>query len=211
MQAARPETVKRYASLPHISVVRRPEGAAQGHVADAARRSSDGEARPLPRVAAPGTTWRRIRDEDVPHILRSTLPATALPLVGTSPEESQGGPPQRKTSDAVVQTEDFAATKTNSSTSPSLESRPPPQAPASGPASLLGSDVDGPGSAKTPAPTPFIHESLGVAVGGFPASRHGSPSRSARVPPFNYVPSPMVASTTDSAVQKAPAPADLLE
>ncbi|XP_019599743.2 adenomatous polyposis coli protein 2 isoform X2 [Rhinolophus sinicus] len=211
MQAARPETVKRYASLPHISVARRPEGAAQGHVADAARRSSDGEARPLPRVAAPGTTWRRIRDEDVPHILRSTLPATALPLVGTSPEEGQGGPPQRKTSDAVVQTEDFAATKTNSSTSPSLESRPPPQAPASGPASLLGSDVDGPGSAKTPAPTPFIHESLGVAVGGFPASRHGSPSRSARVPPFNYVPSPMVASTTDSAVQKAPAPADLLE
>ena len=174
---------------------------------DAARRSSDGEARPLPRVAAPGTTWRRIRDEDVPHILRSTLPATALPLIGSSPEEGPAGPPQRKTSDAVVQTEDFAATKTNSSTSPSLESRAPPQATAGGPTSLLGSDVDGPGPTKAPATAPFIHEGLGVAAGVFPASRHGSPSRAARVPPFNYVPSPMVAATTDSAVEKAPAPA----
>uniref|UniRef100_A0A8D1ANU4 Adenomatous polyposis coli protein 2 n=1 Tax=Sus scrofa TaxID=9823 RepID=A0A8D1ANU4_PIG len=205
--AARPETVKRYASLPHISVARRPDAAAPRPVVDAARRSSDGEARPLPRVAAPGTTWRRIRDEDVPHILRSTLPATALPLIGSSPEEGPAGPPQRKTSDAVVQTEDFAATKTNSSTSPSLESRAPPQATAGGPTSLLGSDVDGPGPTKAPATAPFIHEGLGVAAGVFPASRHGSPSRAARVPPFNYVPSPMVAATTDSAVEKAPAPA----
>uniref|UniRef100_G1QM25 APC regulator of WNT signaling pathway 2 n=1 Tax=Nomascus leucogenys TaxID=61853 RepID=G1QM25_NOMLE len=60
---ARPETVKRYASLPHISVARRPDGAvpAAPAPADAGRRSSDGEPRPLPRVAAPGTTWRRIR------------------------------------------------------------------------------------------------------------------------------------------------------
>lgn len=210
-QAAQPETVKRYASLPHISVVRRPEGAALGPVADATRRSSDGETQPLPRVAAPGTTWRRIRDEDVPHILRSTLPATALPLVGTLPEQGPGGSTQRKTSDAVVQTEDFATAKTNSSTSPSLESRAPPQATASGLTSLLGSEVNGPGPAKAPASAPFIHDGLGVAVGGFPASRHGSPSRSVRVPPFNYVPSPMVASTTDSAVEKTPAPTDPLE
>ncbi|XP_070478413.1 adenomatous polyposis coli protein 2 isoform X1 [Equus przewalskii] len=211
--AARPETVKRYASLPHISMARRPDGAAPAPTADATRRSSDGEARPLPRVAAPGTTWRRIRDEDVPHILRSTLPATALPLRGASPEEGPGGPPQRKTSDAVVQTEDFVATKTNSSTSPSLESREPPQVPASGPISLLGSDVDGPTPAKAPAAATFVHEGLVVAAGGFPASRHGSPSRSARVPPFNYVPSPMVVAPTDSAVEKAPAaaPASLLE
>ncbi|XP_014651456.1 PREDICTED: adenomatous polyposis coli protein 2 [Ceratotherium simum simum] len=203
--AAQPETVKRYASLPHISVARRPDGAAPAPVADTARRSSDGEARPLPRVAAPGTTWRRIRDEDVPHILRSTLPASALPLRGASPEEGPGGPPQRKTSDAVVQTEDFMAPKTNSSTSPSLESRETPQAPAGGPASLLGSDVDGPALAKAPTSATFSHEGLGVAAGVFPASRHGSPSRSARVPPFNYVPSPMVVATPDSAVEKAPA------
>ncbi|XP_039104076.1 adenomatous polyposis coli protein 2 isoform X2 [Hyaena hyaena] len=204
--AARPEAVKRYASLPHIS-------AAPAPTADAARRSSDGEARPLPRVAAPGTTWRRIRDEDVPHILRSTLPATALPLMGASPEEGPSGPPQRKTSDAVVQTEDFVATKTNSSTSPSLESRGPPQVPGSSPTSFPGSDVDGPCPSKVPTSAPFVHEGLGVAVGGFPTSRHGSPSRAARVPPFNYVPSPMVAATTDLAAEKAPtaAPASLLE
>ncbi|XP_036898266.1 adenomatous polyposis coli protein 2 isoform X2 [Sturnira hondurensis] len=210
-QAAQPEAVKRYASLPHISMARRPEGTAPGPKASDAHQSSNGEARPLPRVASPGTTWRRIRDEDVPHILRSTLPATALPLIGTSPEECPGGPPQRKTSDAVVQTEDFSATKTNSSTSPSLESRGPPQAPAGRPASFLSSDVDRPGHTKGPTLAPFAHEGLGVAVGGFAASRHGSPSRSARVPPFNYVPSPMVVTTTDSAVEKAPAPTDLLE
>ncbi|KAG8519172.1 Adenomatous polyposis coli protein 2 [Galemys pyrenaicus] len=206
-RGAQPEAVKRYASLPHISVARRPDSAAPGP-ADAARRCSDGEARPLPRVASPGTTWRRIRDEDVPHILRSTLPATALPLMGPTPEE---GPLQRKTSDAVVQTEDFASSKTNSSTSPSLESRGPPLAPASGPTSILGSDVDGPSLAKVPASVPFAHEGLGVAVGGFPTSRHGSPSRSARVPPFNYVPSPMVVAAPDPGVEKAPAPTSLLE
>ncbi|KAL0611190.1 Adenomatous polyposis coli protein 2 [Plecturocebus cupreus] len=208
--AARPETVKRYASLPHISVARRPDGAAPAvpAPADAARRSSDGEPRPLPRVAAPGTTWRRIRDEDVPHILRSTLPATALPLRSSTPEDAPAAAPLRKTSDAVVQTEEVAAPKTNSSTSPSLESREPPGAPAGGALSLLGSDVDGPSLAKAPISAPFVHEGLGVAVGGFPASRHGSPSRSARVPPFNYVPSPMVAAApTDSAAEKAPATA----
>uniref|UniRef100_A0A8C0WG11 Adenomatous polyposis coli protein 2 n=1 Tax=Castor canadensis TaxID=51338 RepID=A0A8C0WG11_CASCN len=213
--AARPETVKRYASLPHISVARRPDPAAPATPADAARRSSDGETRQLPRVAAPGTTWRRIRDEDVPYILRSTLPATALPLRGASPEEGPVGSPQRKTSDAVVQTEEVAAPKTNSSTSPSLESRESPQATAGGPAALLGSDVDGPGSAKAAVSIPFAHEGVGVTVGGFPASRHGSPSRAARVPPFNYVPSPMAAAAParDSAVEKVlvSAPASLLE
>ncbi|XP_063085041.1 adenomatous polyposis coli protein 2 isoform X2 [Cavia porcellus] len=223
--APRPEAVKRYASLPHISVARRPEGTAAAAAArvpaDAARRSSDGEARPLPRVAAPGTTWRRIRDEDVPHILRSTLPATALPLRGPSPDEGPAGGPQRKTSDAVVQTEEVAAPKTNSSTSPSQEARALPAAPApapGGPAPPLGSDVDGPAPTKAPAVPPFVHEALGVAVGGFPASRHGSPSRAARVPPFNYVPSPMAApaATSDSAAAEkapasAPSPAHLLE
>ncbi|XP_021497568.2 adenomatous polyposis coli protein 2 isoform X3 [Meriones unguiculatus] len=214
---ARPETVKRYASLPHISVGRGPDGTAPapGGRPGAPRRGSDGEARPLPRVAAPGTTWRRIRDEDVPHILRSTLPATALPLRSPSPQDGPAGAPPRKTSDAVVQTEDVAAPKTNSSTSPSLESRDPPQAPAGGPAAPPGSDVDGPAVAKPPASAPFSHEGLSVVAGGFPTSRHGSPSRAARVPPFNYVPSPMAVATpaSDSAVEKAPvtSPASLQE
>ncbi|CAO2641451.1 Adenomatous polyposis coli protein 2 [Lemmus lemmus] len=213
----RPETVKRYASLPHISVARRPDKAVSAPTihAKTTRRGSDGETRPLPRVAAPGTTWRRIKDEDVPHILRSTLPATALPLRGPSPEGSPAGTPQRKTSDAVVQTEDVATPKINSSTSPSLESRGPPQAPAIGPVAPLGSDVDGPPLTKPPASAPFTHEGLSVVMGGFPTSRHGSPSRAARVPPFNYVPSPMVVATvaSESAVEKAPitSPASLLE
>ncbi|XP_064136176.1 adenomatous polyposis coli protein 2 isoform X2 [Loxodonta africana] len=213
--APRPEAVRRYASLPHISVARGPVAPGPSTPADTVRRGSDSEARALPRVAAPGSTWRRIRDEDVPHILRSTLPASALPLGGAAAPEGIPGspPPPRKTSDAVVQTEDFATTKTNSSTSPSLESREPPQSPASGPGPL-GSDVDRPSPSKAPPAVPFAHEGLGVPAGGFPASRHGSPSRSARVPPFNYVPSPMAAATTpDSAVEKAPAtaPAGLLE
>nr|XP_044990751.1 adenomatous polyposis coli protein 2 isoform X2 [Jaculus jaculus] len=217
MSSVQPETVKRYASLPHISMARRPDGAVPtpSVPADATRRNSDGEANPLPKVAAPGTTWRRIRDEDVPHILRSTLPATALPLRVSSPEDSPVGTPLRKTSDAVVQTEDVVTPKTNSSTSPSLESREPPQVPAGGPAAVLGSDVDGPCLTKPPTTTPFAHEGLGVAVGGFPSSRHGSPSRAARVSPFNYVPSPMAAATvtSDSMVEKGPvtASASLLE
>uniref|UniRef100_A0A8C6QJD8 Adenomatous polyposis coli protein 2 n=1 Tax=Nannospalax galili TaxID=1026970 RepID=A0A8C6QJD8_NANGA len=209
-----PEKVKRYASLPHISVARRQDSTVPVPAArtNATRRGSDSEARPLPRVAAPGTTWRRIRDEDVPYILRSTLPATALPLRGPSPEDSPSGTQQRKTSDAVVQTEEVVTPKTNSSTSPSLESRDPPKAPATGPVAPLGSDVDGPVLAKLPCSVPFTHEGLSVTVGGFPISRHGSPSRAARVSPFNYVPSPM-AVASNSSVEKAPmsTPVSLLE
>ncbi|XP_062966195.1 adenomatous polyposis coli protein 2 isoform X2 [Cynocephalus volans] len=200
-----PGTVKRHASLPHISGAHGRDAAAPGPPAP----TPAGEAGPLPRVSAAGSTWRRIRDEDVPHILRSTLPATALPLRAAAPDHGPAGPARRETSDAVVQTEDVSVPKTCASTSPRLESREPPRAP--GP--LLGSDVDGPGPAKAPA-APFPHEGPGaVAAGAFPASRHGSPSRSVRVPPFNYVPSPMAAAPAapDSAVEKAPAPAGLLE
>ncbi|XP_060037879.1 adenomatous polyposis coli protein 2 isoform X2 [Erinaceus europaeus] len=154
--APRPDTVRRYASLPHISVARRPAAPAAPAAATPARRSSDGE-------PSPASTWRRIRDEDVPHILQRTLPACALPL--------------RRTSDAVVQTEDPAA-RAHAGPAPSPESRVP-VAPA---------------PVKPPADGP-----------GFPASRHGSPSRSARVSPFNYVPSPMAAAGADPAAQKLPA------
>lgn len=122
----RPEAVKRYSSLPHVSVARRPDGGAPGAPSPAhttRSHGSDGEARPLPRVVAPGTTWRRIRDEDVAHILRSTLPSSALPLRGASPEEGPAGPPLQKTSVATVQTEEVAQPKTNASASLSLESR----------------------------------------------------------------------------------------
>uniref|UniRef100_A0A6I8N6E4 Adenomatous polyposis coli protein 2 n=1 Tax=Ornithorhynchus anatinus TaxID=9258 RepID=A0A6I8N6E4_ORNAN len=148
-------------------------------------------------------TWRRIRDEDIPHILKSTLPPTALPLVGPAGEGGGGsGGPLRKTSDAVVQTEDFSASKTNSSTSPTLESREPPAAPFPASAPFLGSDVDGP--AKPVPAVSFAHEGPMGPAGGFPASRHGSPSRAARVTPFNYVPSPMVVpAVSDKPLEKA--------
>ncbi|XP_043834435.1 adenomatous polyposis coli protein 2 isoform X2 [Dromiciops gliroides] len=215
-----PEPFKRYSSSPHINVVKRsgspapalPPGAETG----GGRRRSDGEAKPLPQIGAgegheaqstaTKGTWRRIRDEDIPHILKSTLPSTALPLVGTVQEESPG--PQRKTSDAVVQTEDFSASKTNSSTSPTLENREPPKNAASGPVSgvqapFIGSDVDGL-STKVAAAISFAHDGLTTPAGGFPSSRHSSPSRAARVTPFNYIPSPMVVpAVTDKAVEKA--------
>ncbi|XP_056678218.1 adenomatous polyposis coli protein 2 isoform X2 [Monodelphis domestica] len=215
-----PEPFKRYSSSPHINVVKRSGSPAPslppGAEAGGGRRRSDGEAKPLPQIgagegqdaqltAAKGT-WRRIRDEDIPHILKSTLPSTALPLVGTVQQDSPS--PQRKTSDAVVQTEDFSTSKTNSSTSPTLENREPPKNTASGPASgtsapYFGSDVDGP-SSKVAAAISFAHEGLTAPAGAFPSSRHSSPSRAARVTPFNYIPSPMVVpAMTDKAVEKA--------
>ncbi|KAM9097923.1 adenomatous polyposis coli protein 2 isoform X1 [Sarcophilus harrisii] len=218
--APAPEPFKRYSSSPHINVVKRSASPAptlqQGAETGAGRRRSDGEAQPPPQVgpgegrAAPSAatkgTWRRIRDEDIPQILKSTLPPTALPLVGTVQED--GPAPQRKTSDAVVQTEDFSTSKTNSSTSPTLENREPPKNAASGPAGgaqapFIGSDVDGL-SSKVAAALAFAHEGLTAPAGGFPSSRHSSPSRAARVTPFNYIPSPMVVpAASDKAVEKA--------
>ncbi|KAM3852362.1 LOW QUALITY PROTEIN: adenomatous polyposis coli protein 2 [Vipera latastei] len=135
-------------------------------------------------------TWKRIRDEDIPHILKSTLPSTALPLVSAWKEEESDQTPEvlhPKTSDAVVQTEDFATTKTNSSTSPTLEVQKAIKIPPDG---------DGFALAKaTTASISFTHEGSVSSLGNFPSSRHSSPSRAARVTPFNYTPSPMVEPT----------------
>lgn len=135
-------------------------------------------------------TWKRIRDEDIPHILKSTLPSTALPLVSAWKEEESDQTPgvlHPKTSDAVVQTEDFPTTKTNSSTSPTLEVQKVIKIPPDG---------DGFALAKaTPASISFTHEGSVSSLGNFPSSRHSSPSRAARVTPFNYTPSPMVEPT----------------
>ncbi|CAI9574778.1 unnamed protein product [Staurois parvus] len=110
-----PEPFKRYSSSPHINL---PWSRVEGKPGHSTSKNED---KRVPRIdSSPGSgraTWRRIRDEDIPHILRSTLPACALPL---SEEHSE---PRRKTSDAVVQTEDINITKTNSSTSPTIESR----------------------------------------------------------------------------------------
>ncbi|XP_063311605.1 adenomatous polyposis coli protein 2 isoform X3 [Pelobates fuscus] len=171
-----PEPFKRHSSSPHINLPG-PCGEKTGqHI----MKSEDTR---VPRLDSPSSlrkaTWRRIRDEDIPHILRSTLPACALPLTEESTE------PQRKTSDAVVQTEDFSTAKTNSSTSPTLESNP------------MG-DRSRPGIATSALPE-LGKSSLTVV--NLPTSRHSSPSRAARVTPFNYVPSPIL-TVTDEAANK---------
>ncbi|XP_063770384.1 adenomatous polyposis coli protein 2 isoform X2 [Pseudophryne corroboree] len=165
-----PEPFKRYSSSPHINL---PWSRVEGRTG---QNTSKAEGTRVPRIdTVPGSTratWRRIRDEDIPHILRSTLPACALPL-SEEPIE-----PQRKMSDAVVQTEDFTIIKTNSSTSPTLESRNRPG---------MGSTI--------------MSESgkASLAVVSLPTSRHNSPSRAARVTPFNYVPSPIMTVTEEAA------------
>ncbi|KAM6113593.1 adenomatous polyposis coli protein 2 [Phoenicopterus ruber ruber] len=196
-----PEPFKRYSSSPNISVARRtgsPSSVLSARSeASAQRRQTEavpgGQPAKPPVVVMKGT-WRRIRDEDIPHILKSTLPSSALPLAGAGEEERPGTPGPRKTSDAVVQTEDFSTTKTNSSTSPTLETREGP------PHARAACDGEAPAPTKAALPISFGHE---APAGTFPASRHGSPSRAARVTPFNYVPSPMVVTAVaDKSVEK---------
>ncbi|XP_056192895.1 adenomatous polyposis coli protein 2 isoform X3 [Falco biarmicus] len=196
-----PEPFKRYSSSPNISMARRtgsPSSVLSAHSeASAQRRQTEavagGQPAKPPVVVMKGT-WRRIRDEDIPHILKSTLPSSALPLAGAGEEENPSTPSPRKTSDAVVQTEDFSTTKTNSSTSPTLETREGP------PHSRATCNGEALAPTKAALPISFGHE---APAGTFPASRHGSPSRAARVTPFNYVPSPMaVTVVADKAVEK---------
>ncbi|XP_060641011.2 adenomatous polyposis coli protein 2 isoform X1 [Anolis sagrei] len=208
-----PEPFKRYSSSPQINVTKRTASPASTvpccPESLAARKKSE-EGLKLPVVPAPGIpekhpgdehvqhqpqqqqpsmvrgTWKRIRDEDITHILKSTLPSTALPLVNALQEEADQQALkalQRKTSDAVVQTEDFPTTKTNSSTSPTLEI--PREMPK-----ISSEGYDGSGKA-TAVPLSLTHEGPISSLGNFPPSRHGSPSRAARVTPFNYTPSPM--------------------
>ncbi|KAG8454581.1 hypothetical protein GDO86_000990 [Hymenochirus boettgeri] len=163
-----PEPFKRYSSSPQINL----QGS-QGERRTEQCISKAGEAgglRPDNLSCEGKGTWRRIKDEDIPHILRSTLPACALPLTDDNSE------PRRKTSDAVVQTEDYTITKTNSSTSPTTESI------------SIGNRN-----------RPDLSSSL--AVVNLPTSRHSSPSKAALVTPFNYVPSPML-TVTDKAAGK---------
>uniref|UniRef100_A0A3P8UJ35 APC regulator of WNT signaling pathway 2 n=1 Tax=Cynoglossus semilaevis TaxID=244447 RepID=A0A3P8UJ35_CYNSE len=115
------------------------------------------------------STWRRIRDEDVPQILKNTLPANALPLM-TSPDREI---------DATVQTEDLTNNQTQSGTS---------------------SNVD------TYARRGHSATSLGMTdghIGGVVHFRQGSPSKAARVTPFNYTPSPIACCLEDPQNQAA--------
>uniref|UniRef100_A0A3B4A5T5 Uncharacterized protein n=1 Tax=Periophthalmus magnuspinnatus TaxID=409849 RepID=A0A3B4A5T5_9GOBI len=126
-------------------------------------------------------TWRRIRDEDVPQILKSTLPENALPLVPSPIEEKLPTIllESRKMSDATVQTEDDGHNghKTNSCTSPMVDKTPKNSEDKF---NKNDGDFEGP-------------QTQGVVH-----FRQGSPSKSARVTPFNYVPSPIAVHETIS-------------
>ncbi|XP_069578509.1 adenomatous polyposis coli protein 2 isoform X2 [Brachyistius frenatus] len=221
------DTFKRHASSPSINVLSRvtSHSSLRSSSSDSSGRakSEDDTKKKGQRSSSrmsDGVTWRRIRDEDVPQILKSTLPANALPLV-PSPDGEKPKPPalsgklptillaSRKTSDATVQTEDFS-NKTNSSTSPRVETAAAISEEVTRLALLRKisatsgnnlQDGDSEGSLRS-------HSSVSTGtsdshVGGVVTFRQGSPSKAARVTPFNYTPSPMACCLQDAQSQAA--------
>ncbi len=217
------DTFKRHASSPSINILSRvtSRSSLRSSSSDSSGRakSEDDTKKKGQRSASrlhDRVTWRRIRDEDVPQILKSTLPANALPLV-PSPDGEKPKPPalpgklptillaSRKTSDATVQTEDFLNNKTNSSTSPAVEATLVISEEVARLALLRkisansGSnlqDGDSDGSLRS-----HSNISTGTSdnhVGGVVHFRQGSPSKAARITPFNYTPSPMTCCLQDT-------------
>ncbi|XP_029469932.1 LOW QUALITY PROTEIN: adenomatous polyposis coli protein 2 [Rhinatrema bivittatum] len=216
-----PEAFKRYSSSPHINIKRTisPSQLSSCSESCAKEKCEERGSRQLGNAAEaeqdPGAvkgTWRRIRDEDIPHILKSTLPSSALALVNSPQEEPSASSQvdiERKMSDAVVQTEDLSITKTNSSTSPTLEIAP--LSTQGGAKALLdmqaGSNlIRGDSTAfsltRIAKAITFTHESPPAAVGPLLASRHTSPSRAVRVTPFNYIPSPSAVQALNDKTEK---------
>uniref|UniRef100_A0A671SC53 Adenomatous polyposis coli protein 2-like n=1 Tax=Sinocyclocheilus anshuiensis TaxID=1608454 RepID=A0A671SC53_9TELE len=217
----REDTFKRYSSSPSINVLSRvtSRSSLRSSSSDSSGRAKS-ERNTNQRQKRAGSrnsdkvTWRRIRDEDVPQILKSTLPPTALPLL-PSPEGAKQMPPplpgklptitlaSRKTSDATVQTEDYSANKTNSSTSPTIEKvlgitdEATKMALSRKISMAFGNtlqDGDSDGSLKTysTASTSTFQSVESSHSGGVGHFRQSSPSKAVRVTPFNYIPSPMV-------------------
>ncbi|KAM6921659.1 LOW QUALITY PROTEIN: adenomatous polyposis coli protein 2 [Xenentodon cancila] len=221
------ETFKRHASSPSINILSRvtSRSSLRSSSSDSSGRakSEDDTKKRGQRSTSrlnDGVTWRRIRDEDVPQILKSTLPANALPLVPSPDGEKPKTPAlpgklptivlaSRKTSDATVQTEDFSNNKTHSSTSPTVES-----------ASVISEEVAKlalhrkinttsgcnrqDGESDVPLRSQGTTSTSDNHVGGVVTFRQGSPSKAARVTPFNYIPSPMASCLHDMHNQAAP-------
>ncbi|KAJ8374794.1 hypothetical protein SKAU_G00053740 [Synaphobranchus kaupii] len=221
------ETFKRHASSPSINILNRvtSQSSVRSSSSDSSGRTKSEEDKkqrhhqPASRANSK-VTWRRIRDEDVPHILKSTLPSTALPLVPNSDEQKQMvaplpgklpniSLPSRKTSDATVQTEDFT-NKTNSSTSPTIETVSVISEEAAKIAllrkisttsgnNLCVQDGDSDGSFKSYSTTSTsTSHSVDGHSGGIGHFRQSSPSKAVRVTPFNYIPSPMTCCLQDA-------------
>uniref|UniRef100_A0A4W3GSR5 APC regulator of WNT signaling pathway 2 n=1 Tax=Callorhinchus milii TaxID=7868 RepID=A0A4W3GSR5_CALMI len=166
-------------------------------------------------------TWRRIKDEDIPYLLSNSFPPSAMPLVTeTSETEQMSGKAdaaETRTSDAFVQTEDFSIAKTNSSTSPTLDPVPLlTQAMTRNATNRLylgkstgtvyslysenEQELDSALPIRNNVAAVLENESHANVTGHlqFSSSRHGSPSRAARVTPFNYIPSHKTSSDTGS-------------
>ncbi|XP_061680712.1 adenomatous polyposis coli protein 2 isoform X2 [Syngnathoides biaculeatus] len=199
------ETFKRHASSPSINILSRvtSRSSLRSSSSDSSGRAkSEDDTRKKSHRSRlnDGVNWRRIRDEDVPQTLKSVLPANALPRApsphgGRAPPGLPGKLPtillaSRSVSDATVQTEDFSNTKINSSTSPTAESTAEMPEAAGGRALLRKFSGNAGGSSRD-------GDLDGTVAKGQPDGavlfRQGSPSKAARVSPFNYVPSPMAA------------------
>ncbi|XP_046905451.1 adenomatous polyposis coli protein 2 isoform X1 [Hypomesus transpacificus] len=213
------DTFKRYSSSPSINILSRvtSRSSLRSLSSDSSGRTKS-EDDTKKRQQRTGThlndklTWRRIRDEDVPQILKNTLPQTALPLF-VSAEQPKGNQPalpcklptillkSRETSDATVQTEDLLTNKTHSSTSPTTDTALVFSEEAArlallrkiGIASggnLQDGDFDCSINSYSTASTANSHP-VESHTGGVVRFRQSSPSKAVRVTPFNYIPSPM--------------------
>ncbi|KAJ7993283.1 hypothetical protein DPEC_G00270830 [Dallia pectoralis] len=216
------DTMKRHSSSPSINVLSRvtSRSSLRSSSSDSSGRakSEDDTKKKQQKTGSrlnDRVTWRRIRDEDVPQILKNTLPSSALPLMPV-PEGQKPKPPalpgklptillkSRKTSDAIVQTEDFSSNKTNSSTSPTIEAAPVNSDEAARLALLRkisiasGQDGDSDGSLKSYSTASNSSDTHTGGVGHF---RQSSPSKAVRVTPFNYTPSPMASCLQDAQSQ----------
>lgn len=213
------DTVKRHASSPSINILSRvtSRSSLRSSSSDSSGRAKS-EDDTQKKGLRSASTWRRIRDEDVPQILKNTLPANALPLM-TSPDREMPKSPapsgklptivlsSRMTSDATVQTEDLTNNQTQSGTSSNVDTA----AVTSGEGARLSvfrkinpsktQDCDSEYARRGHSAT-----SLGMTdghIGGVVHFRQGSPSKAARVTPFNYTPSPIACCLEDPQNQAA--------
>ena len=203
------DTFKRHASSPSINILSRvtSRSSLRSSSSDSSSRAkSEDDTKKYGQKSrlVDRATWRRIRDEDVPHILKSTLPANALPLVA-SPDKDKpklqaplGKLPtillaSRKTSDATVQTEDFSS-KINSSTSPTdvipeISEEMVQLTQLRNEMTTSGSNLpDGDSDCSLKSHSNMGPSDSHVSVGGVVYFRQGTPSKAARITPFNYTP-----------------------
>ncbi|XP_078054353.1 adenomatous polyposis coli protein 2-like [Mustelus asterias] len=213
--AWRHDNFKRYSSSPHINVLQRagsPSSIRSASSESSDKTKSEEEPRSSQKFASQKEQpvkkiqpslkgmWRRIKDEDIPYFLSNSLPPSAMALVNKSESEqhlNKVGTVETKTSDAFVQTDDFPITKINSSTSPTLD-----LIPHIAQAIPRNTELD----------TLMLMRNMTISaetenytnVPGhmhFNSSRHGSPSRAARVTPFNYIPSPKTIRSDSGSLQ----------